>query len=130
MLKLGVFILMLPITCGYHKIPYWTIYYFSFMSMICLCSKFFKFILFADDINIFFFDKSIDYCFEIFNNELINLSQWFKTNKLFAKFEKQDILFFGRGKKYSKNVLTIDDTVITRVISTKFLGVIISEDLK
>ena len=30
----------------------------------------------------------------------------------------------------SINFLTIDDTVITRVISTKFLGVIISEDLK
>ena len=47
-----------------------------------------------------------------------------------AKFEKKNILFFFcRGKRYSKNVLTIDDTVITRVASTKFLGVIISKDL-
>ena len=28
-----------------------------------MCSKFLKFILLADDINIFFSDKSIDYCF-------------------------------------------------------------------
>ena len=33
-------------------------------------------------------------------------------------------------EKYSKNVLTIDHTVITRVVSTKFVGVIISADLK
>ena len=88
-----------------------------------MCSKFLKFFLFADDTNIFFSDKSIDYCFEIFNNELINLSV--------AKFgKKQDIYFFWQVKKNSKNVLTIDDTVITRMVPTKFVGVIISEDLK
>ena len=91
-------------------------------------SKFLKFILFADDTNIFFSDKSIGYCFEIFNYEIINLSEWFKANKLSLNLKKTGYIVFGRGKKYSKNVLTIDDTVVTRVISTKFLGVIIGED--
>ena len=95
-----------------------------------MCSKFLKFILFADDTNILFSDKSIDYCFEIFNSELINLSEWFKSNKLSLNLKKTGYTVFGRGKKYSKIVVTIDDTVITRVISTKFVGVIISEDLK
>ena len=36
----------------------------------------------------------------------------------------------AEGKSIAKNVLTIDDTVITRMVSTKFVGVIISEDLK
>ena len=98
--------------------------------MICLCSKFLKFILFADDTNIFFSDKSINYCFEIFNNELIliNLSEWFKDNKLSLNL-KTGYIVFDRGKKYSKNVLTIDDNVMTRIVSIEFVGVIISEDL-
>ena len=44
-----------------------------------MCSKILKFILFADDATIFFSDKIIDYCLEIFNNELNNLSEWFKA---------------------------------------------------
>ena len=99
--------------------------------MICLCSKFLKFIIFTDNTTIFFSDKRVHYCFEIFNNELnkiINLSEWFKANKLSLNLKKGYIVY-GRGKRYSKNVLTIDDTVITRLVSTKFVGVIISEDL-
>ena len=95
-----------------------------------MCSKCLKFILFADDINIFFSDKSIDYCFEIFNNELINLSEWFKANKLSLNLKETGYIVFGRGKSIAKVFFTIDDSVITRVISTKFLGVIIIEDLK
>ena len=67
-----------------------------------MCSKFLKFILFADDTNIFFSDKSINYCFEIFNNELINLSEWFKANKLSLNLKKQDILFLAEGKSMAK----------------------------
>ena len=36
----------------------------------------------------------------------------------------------AEGKKYGRNILTIEDTIITRVVSTKFVGVIISENLK
>ena len=38
----GVSSHMLPITCGYRKVPYWALYYFSSMSMICLCVLNFK----------------------------------------------------------------------------------------
>ena len=107
-------------------VPYLALYYFSFMSMICQCSKFVKFMLLEDDTNIFLSDKSIDYRFEIFNNELINLSECFNYHYIW----KTGYIVFGRGKKYSKNVLTINDTVITRVVSTKLFGIIISEDLK
>ena len=97
--------------------------------MICQCSKFLKFILFADDKNIFSSDKCIDYCFKIFNNENINFYELFKTNKLWLNLKKTGYIAFGRGKNYSK-ILTSDDTVITGVVSTKFFGVIISDDLK
>ena len=81
-------------------------------------------------IQISFSDKCIDCYFEIFNNELINLSEWFKANKLSLNMKKHDILFLAEGKSIAKNVLTIDDTVITRVVYTKFLRVIFGEYLK
>ena len=34
-----------------------------YVNDLSMCSKFLKFILFADDTNIFFSDKSIHYCF-------------------------------------------------------------------
>ena len=117
----GVSSHMLPIT---YEVPQGSILghllFLIYVNDFPMCSKFLKFILFVDDTNIVFSDKSIDFCFEILNNELINLSEWFKANKLSLNLKKQDILFLAEEKKYSKNVL----------ISTKLLGVIISEDLK
>ena len=55
----------------------------------------------------------------------------FKVNKLTLNLKKKTgYIVFDRGKRYNKNVLTFYDTVITRVVFTKFLGVVISEDLK
>ena len=104
----GVSFHMLPITCG---VPHGSILgpllFLIYVNDLPMYSKFFKFILFADDTNIFFCDKSIDYCFEIFNNELINLSERFKANKLFLNLKKQDILFLAQGKSIAKKFLQL-----------------------
>ena len=72
-----------------------------------MCSKCLKFILFADDINIFFSDKSID-CFEIYNNDLINLSEWFKANKLSLIFEtKTGYIVLAERKSIAKMFLQL-----------------------
>jgi len=41
-----------------------------------------KFILFADDINVFYAGKSITEINNVLNNELKQMSQWFLVNKL------------------------------------------------
>ena len=97
----GVSSHVLPITCGVLQGSILgPLLFLIYVNDLPMCSKFLKFILFADDTNIFFSDKSIDYCFEIFKNELINLSEWYKANKLSLKNlkKKQDILFLAEGK--------------------------------
>ena len=91
---------MLPITCGVPQSSIWgPLLFLIYVNDLPMCSTFVKFILFADDTNIFFSDKSIDYCFEIFNDELINLSEWFKTNKLSLNLKKNRIYCFRQRKK-------------------------------
>ena len=41
-----------------------------------------KFIMFADDTNVFLSHKSIYTLFEIMNTELSKIAAWFNTNKL------------------------------------------------
>ena len=100
----GVSSHMLPITCG---VPQGSrlglLIILIYVNDLPMCSKCLKFILFADDTNIFFSDKSIDYCFEIFSNELINLSQWFKANKLLLNLKKKIRIYcFWQRERYSK----------------------------
>ena len=70
-------------------------------------STFLKLIRLSDDTTIFFSDKSIDYCFEILNKELINLSEWFKANKLSLNLKKQVTLFLAEGKGIAKMFLQL-----------------------
>ena len=65
------------------------------------CSKLLKFILFADDTNIFFPDKNQKFVFDTLNKELDNLSVWFKINRLSSNVTKTNYIVFG-GKKYNE----------------------------
>ena len=90
-----------------------------------------KFILFADDTNIFFSSSNLKHAQDVMNTELINLSEWFKVNKLSLNIMKTNyIVFTSTHNKVSIPVhLAIDHMYITRVKFTKFLGVFIDENL-
>ena len=95
------------------------------------CSKLLKFILFADDTNIFFSDKNQKFVFSTLKKEFDNLSVWFKINKLSLNVKKTNFIVFG-GKNImnNNNELFIHNNVIAKVHSSKFLGIIVDEKLK
>ena len=87
-----------------------------------------KFILFADDTNLFFSDDDLWKLMSSVNTELIKLSEWFKSNKLSLNIKKTNYIIFG-NKKIPKSLnqfqLSIDRNILEQVENTKFLGVYI-----
>ena len=87
-----------------------------------------KFILFADDTNVFYSSKELNDVTRVFNEELIHMSIWFKVNKLSLNLSKTNYMIFGSGVNESV-YLSIDGVNIERVTVTKFLGVQVDEKL-
>src|SRR5688572_30251381 len=91
--------------------------------------------MFADDTNVFLSNKSIEVLVNTMNAELKLVGEWFKVNKLSLNLAKTNfILFFCSKRKIELNLdcnmtITIANQSITRVSSSKFLGVHIDEQL-
>ena len=97
------------------------------------------FILFADDTTILF--SSDDICSETnkINKELSEISNWFRTNKLSVNASKTNYMIMGTPKMAMMNNtagnesenfdIILDNVKLARVNNTKFLGVIIDENL-
>ena len=60
---------------------------------------------------------------------LIKLKSWFALNKLSLNISKTNYIVFGKVDKDELINVSIDEFIITRVCSTKFLGVQIDEGL-
>ena len=91
-------------------------------------------IMFADDTNLFYSHKNISNLFKTVNNELKNIHEWFKANKLSLNISKTKYSFFHPIQK--KNdiplrlpQLCINHTQIKRESSIKFLVVLLDENL-
>ena len=69
----------------------------------------------------------------ILNNELKEVTNWFKANKLSVNVQKTNYMLLGTRKRNTKDddkiLVELDDAKLERVITTKFLGVIIDENL-
>lgn len=97
-----------------------------------LCSKQLHFILFADDTNILFSHKDPKSLEEILNKELLGISNWFKLNKLSLNIKKTNFMIFKNKYNTKPNLdlkILIDNNNITKVTTTKFLGVLIDDNL-
>ena len=89
---------------------------------------------FADDTTIFLSDKDPEHLFHWANISLSAIFNWFRANKLrvslnAAKTQYLVIQSHNRKQNISAYNLKIDDVVLTKANSCKFLGIIIDESL-
>jgi hypothetical protein len=89
------------------------------------------FILFADDTNIFYSNRSCSSLMEIVNLELIHISKWFLANRLTLNVEKTNFINFKSHRKIKpiNLALVLEGNPICQVDSTKFLGVVLDQHL-
>jgi len=87
------------------------------------CSSILKWILFADDTNLFHIDKDLVTLFKTVNVDLHKLSDWFKANLLSLNIKNTNMLFTNR--KYNMLELNlelkIDGKILDCVIIHNFL---------
>ena len=89
-------------------------------------------LIFADDTNIFVSGKNVEELVYIMNDELRKITQWMNTNKLSLNIDKSNYMLFHSSRKtigIHSDVL-VNRSKITKIHSTKFLGVIIDDCLK
>ena len=92
-------------------------------------SKLFKFIIFADDTNLFCSNRDIVNLRIMVCHELSKLETWFALNKLSLNDSKTNYIIFSHFKINHDIQLFIVINVINRVSETKFLAVIIDDNL-
>jgi len=81
-------------------------------------------ILYADDTTLYISGCSIKSLFNKMSNDLKNLSEWFRANKLSLNTNKTNYIVFSN--KYLDTThfkLYIDNKILKQVTSTKFLGI-------
>ena len=105
-----------------------------YVNDITCSSKFLDFILFADDTTILYSHENIASQISVVNAELKEVSNWFKTNELSANSSKTNYLILGKFHMISFKAqqefnVILDDKSLDRVKNTKFLGVLIDENL-
>ena len=89
-------------------------------------------LFFADDTNILFSHEDPVQLEKIINTELKDISNWFKLNKLSLNIDKTNFMIF-KNKYNNKPMpdfkIEIDNKHIEQVDTTKFLGILIDNNL-
>lgn len=91
--------------------------------------------LFADDSNAFVISNSLDALFQSANMAMSEINLWFTCNKLALNIDKCNYMLFYPDTltndfiNINNLALKINDNIIVRCESTKYLGVIIDEKL-
>ena len=97
--------------------------FIPYINDICNVSPVLKFILFADDTNIFCSRSDIVQLSIIVSNELDKLSEWFAVNKLSLNLSKTNFMLFTNCRREQNVNISINTCEIDTVYKTKFLGV-------
>ena len=112
-----------------------------YINDICNITHKGKFVLFADDTNIFIAAETKSKVYEIANEVLYSVSRYMEVNLLHINIKKCCYLYFSPykrnvGKGHDMNLiagsdhnLSINGKIIRRLSQTKFLGVIIDDKL-
>ena len=98
------------------------------------CLKFSKANIYADDTNVTIASEDIEKLVFEAQQELLNLSEWMRINKLSPNPAKTEYMNIGHSRKVNtlniSNALMLNDSAIKRVTKTKSLGVTVDENLK
>ena len=89
-------------------------------------------VLYADDTNLIFFDTSLENIILTLNNELPKVSLWFNSNRLRINPDKSHAVLFTSRYYNSDNFpspIYLDNKIIAKSSSVKFLGVIFDQNL-
>jgi len=116
----------MAVTCG---VPQGSILgpllFLVYINDIHRSSSIMKFILFADDTTLLASNKSLSALMNLVNEELHVINEWLKTNKLSLNIAKTHYIIFREKTEAvsvsNTNLITINNTVISKVPSTKFL---------
>lgn len=96
-----------------------------YLNDIFIVSTMLKFIMFADDTNMFCSGKNMDELLQSVEKELTVLKKWFDYNKLSLNENKTKFMIFSGNRTHSNAKLQLNGVEIERVYETTFLGVIL-----
>ena len=88
-----------------------------------------QYAIFADDTNICCSEKKLVDLQVILNRELSKLYVWFSVNKLSLNLDKTNCILFRNRPHDNSLILHINNVNVSQVQSTKFLGIIIDEQI-
>ena len=107
-----------------------------YINDICNITEKGKFVLFADDTNIFVAAESKEKAYSVANEVLQAVSKYMEVNLLHINVKKCCYMYFSPFKRAKSDIdetndlnLAINSKIIKRVSQTKFLGVIIDDKL-
>ena len=103
----------------------------SFCNDLYLNLEYCDIIMFANDITLYASHRNTPYLNYILQTDLKIIEDWLLSNKLSLNISKTYAMKFwtGKGEKAEKLSLQLNENTIPLVKHTKFLGVIIDEDL-
>ena len=100
-----------------------------YINDICNVSNILKFVLFADDTNIFCSGGNLQELLGRITAEMCKLKNWFDRNKLSLHLNKTKLMLFGNYKISTQALIQVDGVNIERVHENTFLGIILDEKI-